>query len=77
MNNGKISSVPVPPKRRKLTLLGANKDKERLLNEEAYDSDGCQGPFFDAIYDEITIDDEENLPIVEVLQTNVEEAKND
>lgn len=80
LRSGKPSSVPVPPTRRTIALLGVDREQERLLDEGNYDSDGGNGPFFDAVCNEINIDDYEeearNVEVPVVVNT-VEEGRDD
>ena len=49
--------VTVALQRRNIALLGLKKEKENLLDEKGYDSDGGDGLFIDAVVIEIDVED--------------------
>ena len=61
LSSGIPSSVPICPARRVVALAALDEEQERLLNQ-GYDSDGVKVPFFDAVQDEVDIDDYDEDP---------------
>lgn len=56
LTSGNELFVPMTANRRKISLVGKNKKKERLLDENEYDSDGGSGQFIDATMNKILLD---------------------
>ena len=74
LSTGKPSSVPIRPARRVIALVGLDSEQERLFNQ-GYDSDGAQGPFYDAVEGEINIDDYNKDPFdAEPVVTTLDES---
>ena len=62
--------VPVAANRIKISLVGKNKEEERLLDENEYDSDGGSVPFIDATMCELLLDNyEEEILEMEPVAT--------
>ena len=84
LSSGKQLFVPIASNRRNISLVGKNKEEERLLDEDGYDSDGECGPFIDPNeipldnYEEETLQMEQHIEVTintEPVATNSETAE--